>query len=263
MKRVVTALIMAPLALVVVAFAPLWLFVALVVIVALLAAAEFYALARATGAQPYCVLGLVATAAIVACMALPRPSGMHALTGALVALLLASLLRALTRPERMRESLGDAAATTLGALYLGLLMGAFGAIRLLPFGAPWLIFLLLVVWLGDVAALYCGRLWGRHPLAPRVSPGKSWEGAAASMAVAFLVGGAAAVWQSALILVPLAVVLNIAAQFGDLVESLLKRSAQAKDSGSLLPGHGGVLDRVDAMLFAAPILWYYLAYLRV
>lgn len=83
------------------------------------------------------------------------------------------------------------------------------------------------------------------------------------MAVAFLVGGAAAVWQSALILVPLAVVLNIAAQFGDLVESLLKRSAQAKDSGSLLPGHGGVLDRVDAMLFAAPILWYYLAYLRV
>jgi phosphatidate cytidylyltransferase len=129
-----------------------------------------------------------------------------------------------------------------------------------------------VVWAGDIAALYIGRPFGRHKLAPTLSPNKTWEGAIASIAGSLLVAGgllelssylarwnsvalsyADDVWWYWLIL---AVIVNIAAQVGDLAESALKRSAGVKDSGTLLPGHGGVLDRIDALLLAAPALWY-------
>jgi phosphatidate cytidylyltransferase len=128
-----------------------------------------------------------------------------------------------------------------------------------------------VVWAGDIAALYVGRRWGRHKLAPTISPNKTWEGAlgsvAGSLLVTWLPAGLAIcfrvirlVWLSYpgdyLVLAALAVVVNVAAQVGDLAESALKRSAGVKDSGSLLPGHGGVLDRIDALLLAAPVLWY-------
>jgi phosphatidate cytidylyltransferase len=124
---------------------------------------------------------------------------------------------------------------------------------------------------GDVAALYIGKAWGRHKLAPRISPNKTWEGAVGSLAGSVLMAaslwGLAELleqWDSAVLSYPgeiwywvsLAVVVNIAAQVGDLAESALKRSAGVKDSGSLLPGHGGVLDRIDALLLAAPVLWY-------
>ncbi|HXE30499.1 MAG TPA: phosphatidate cytidylyltransferase, partial [Terriglobales bacterium] len=139
---------------------------------------------------------------------------------------------------------------------------AFAATRLVAGGAMWLVFLLVVVWVGDTAALYAGRAWGRHRLAPRVSPGKSWEGAVASMIAAAAVGAGVGAWQHAYILIPVAIAINIAAQVGDLAESALKRGAGVKDSGTLLPGHGGVLDRIDALLFAAPVLWFYVVYLR-
>jgi phosphatidate cytidylyltransferase len=132
-------------------------------------------------------------------------------------------------------------------------------------------FLLCVVWAGDIAALYVGRAWGRHKLAPSLSPNKTWEGTLGSVAGSLLVTGGLlglaawlAQWDSAKLSYPedvwywlvLAVVVNVVAQVGDLAESALKRSAGVKDSGSLLPGHGGVLDRIDALLLAAPVLWY-------
>ena len=122
-------------------------------------------------------------------------------------------------------------------------------------------FLLCVVWAGDTAALYVGRAWGRHKMAPTLSPNKTWEGALGSLAGSLLVAGALLglaelleQWDSAVLSYPddlwywlvLAVVVNVAAQVGDLAESALKRSAGVKDSGTLLPGHGGVLDRIDA-----------------
>jgi phosphatidate cytidylyltransferase len=134
-----------------------------------------------------------------------------------------------------------------------------------------LLLLFCVVWSGDIAALYVGRSLGRRKLAPKLSPGKTWEGSLASVAGSLIAAvllvllgqwmvrhslpglayeGSWAHWLL------LAVVLNIAAQIGDLVESALKRGAKVKDSGSLLPGHGGVLDRIDALLLAAPVLWY-------
>jgi phosphatidate cytidylyltransferase len=150
-------------------------------------------------------------------------------------------------------------------------------------GAFWLLYLLLVVWAGDIFAYAVGRSVGRHLMAPRVSPKKTWEGAAASLAASLLVGSllftyalkiSSFLLQVRLIerrdglfgpkpelwpLILLTVALNIAAQLGDLVESLIKRGAGVKDSGTILPGHGGMLDRIDALLFAAPLLWYYAA----
>lgn len=124
---------------------------------------------------------------------------------------------------------------------------------------PWLVFLLIaIVWLGDTAAFYVGSTWGRRKLAPVVSPKKTWEGAIAG----FLVGIAAtAVWcqlrrgEIEVLWLAVGALTAIAAQLGDLVESVLKRSAGVKDSGTLLPGHGGFLDRSDALLLAGPVLW--------
>jgi phosphatidate cytidylyltransferase len=128
-----------------------------------------------------------------------------------------------------------------------------------------------VVWAGDITALYVGRAWGRHKLAPNLSPNKTWEGAIGSLAGSLVAAGglwSLAAWletlNSARLSYPdevgywlvLACVVNAAAQVGDLAESALKRSAGVKDSGNLLPGHGGVLDRIDALLLAAPVLWY-------
>jgi phosphatidate cytidylyltransferase len=132
-------------------------------------------------------------------------------------------------------------------------------------------FLFVVVWAGDTAAYYIGRAWGRRKLAPSLSPGKTWEGAMGSVA-----GSVLAAWgllelaaqlqarnltalsypEEIWYWLLLAVLVNIAAQVGDLTESALKRSAGVKDSGNLLPGHGGVLDRIDALLLASPVLWY-------
>jgi phosphatidate cytidylyltransferase len=132
---------------------------------------------------------------------------------------------------------------------------------------------MVCVWSGDIAALYIGRAFGRRKLAPRLSPGKTVEGAIASVAASVLAALAVVLvsdaltargnltlhisqplWQSLL----LAVLLNLAAQAGDLLESAVKRGAGVKDSGTLLPGHGGILDRIDALLLAAPVLWYVL-----
>ena len=260
MTRVLTALLLVPVVLAAVIWAPVWLLALLLALVAVLAAREFYGLAEASGLQPYSGLGLAAAGALALCLSLPLPAG--SVTAALFAILLAVLVTALSQPDRMAAACGNAGATLLGALYPGLLLGALGAMLGFGFGRFWLIFLLLVVWLGDTAALYGGRAFGRHPLAPRVSPKKTWEGAAASLLAALGVGLALALWVAEPRLVPLALGLNLAAQVGDLIESLFKRGAGVKDSSHLLPGHGGVLDRVDAMLFAAPVLWYYLAYLH-
>jgi phosphatidate cytidylyltransferase len=149
-------------------------------------------------------------------------------------------------------------------------------------GAFLVIYLMFVVWAGDIFAYFVGKAVGRHRMAPRISPGKTWEGAAASLLASVIIGtlffshapdisqfllrlhlieqkdGIFALQKPPLLLtLLLSAGLNIAAQLGDLVESAIKRGAGVKDSGSLLPGHGGILDRVDALLFATPLLWFY------
>jgi len=126
-------------------------------------------------------------------------------------------------------------------------------------GRHWLMFGLMVNWIGDTGAFYVGRKFGRHKLAPVVSPGKSWEGAAASAATGVVFGliylPLAIAGTSLLKAAGLALAANIAGQLGDLAESAIKRAAGVKDSGTLLPGHGGALDRLDSTLFALPVLY--------
>jgi phosphatidate cytidylyltransferase len=117
----------------------------------------------------------------------------------------------------------------------------------------------VITWAGDTAAYFAGRAFGRHPLAPHLSPKKTWEGSIAGLVASIAVGVAFRRWLHAPteILVGMAIVGNIAGQVGDLLESAYKRSAGVKDSGSMLPGHGGVLDRIDALILAFPVVWYY------
>jgi len=178
-----------------------------------------------------------------------------------------------------------AAASAFAFTYIALPMGMLVQLRQQWAGAFYLLYLLLVVWAGDIFAYFVGKSMGRHLMAPRISPKKTWEGAAASLVASVGVGCVlfhyALPLSSALLrlgliarrdglfgleqpamgpVILLTIVLNVAAQLGDLVESLIKRGAGVKDSGSILPGHGGMLDRIDALLFAAPVLWFYTAW---
>jgi phosphatidate cytidylyltransferase len=160
----------------------------------------------------------------------------------------------------LQKSVAGAGMLVTGVLYI------FGGWRCalllhdLPAGGPWwLLFALAVNWLGDTGAYYVGRRWGRHKLAPVVSPGKSWEGAVASAVAALIFGCIYLPLAIHGVSVPLAalvgVIANAAGQLGDLAESAIKRGAGVKDSGSMLPGHGGMLDRLDSTLFTMPVLW--------
>jgi phosphatidate cytidylyltransferase len=178
-----------------------------------------------------------------------------------------------------------AAASVFAFAYIALPMAMLVQIRQLWAGAFYLLYLLLVVWAGDIFAYFVGRSVGRHFMAPRISPKKTWEGAAASVLASVVVawllfhyalGVSSTLLRWGLIerrdglfglqrpamgpITLLTIALNTAAQLGDLVESLIKRGAGVKDSGAILPGHGGMLDRIDALLFAAPVLWYYAAW---
>jgi phosphatidate cytidylyltransferase len=155
----------------------------------------------------------------------------------------------------VEEGLQALGLLAFGVVYLALPITSLSRLQRYD---PWVLFLLLViVWAGDTAAFYCGRQWGRRKLAPRISPNKTWEGAVANFVVALIVAAAWSSWRlgelrGSVLLV--AALVSVAAQLGDLVESLIKRGAGVKDSGQLLPGHGGMLDRLDALLFAAPVM---------
>jgi phosphatidate cytidylyltransferase len=136
------------------------------------------------------------------------------------------------------------------------------AVRLHGFtlGPRFLLFALVITWAADTTAYFVGRAIGKHPLAPRISPKKTWEGSAGSMIGSLLVAYAFSYWIPIPLihLLIMAALGNIAGQMGDLAESAWKRSAGVKDSGGLLPGHGGVLDRIDALILCIPVVWYYL-----
>jgi phosphatidate cytidylyltransferase len=192
------------------------------------------------------------------------------LTAALGALSL-SLLVYCSFSVPIAEVLQASANAIFCLMYTGFTLIALPALRSSEDGKSLVLFLLCAVWAGDVVALYIGRAFGRHRLAPRLSPNKTWEGAIGSLLGSLLVTGllielSVQLAQREMLTLSfpgtvlhwllLATLVNVAAQVGDLAESALKRSAGVKDSGTLLPGHGGVLDRIDALLLAAPVLWY-------
>jgi len=268
MKRILTALVLIPLVLLMVFVGPRWqwLFTLAVAGVAALAAWEYLGLAEKSGAKPPRVAVLVAVGLLFAGnFAYPDQ------TAPLFGGLSLGLLIYCTFRSSIDHLLADAATSVFCLLYVGLTLLALPSLREETNGPSLVAFLLCVVWAGDIAALYVGRTLGRLKLAPSLSPNKTWEGTLGSVAGSMAAAGGLvylSTWlaqlDSARLSYPedlwywlgLAVLVNVAAQVGDLAESALKRSVGVKDSGALLPGHGGVLDRVDALLLAAPVLWY-------
>ena len=183
------------------------------------------------------------------------------LLGAVTAIMLLSALVFLFRIKDIRHSSGEVALYLMGFLYVPLLLGHLMLLRALPFGIQWVFLLLVIVMAGDSGAYYIGSSFGRRKLYPVVSPNKSVEGSLGGIAGS-LCGALAAKYLFFQQLTPADVVMTallfgILGQLGDLFESLLKRSFGVKDSGRIIPGHGGILDRLDSILFAAPAAFYY------
>ena len=248
MKRVLTALLLIPFFCYIVLWAPQWAFLVTVAAVAVLCFREYSELTALHGVAKPGLFGYVAGLLV---LLLPGKDGALLVLIAILAMSLA------LRSRQMTQALPDAAALLLGVVYV------FGSLRcgieLRAISPYWLFFALSLNWAGDIAALYVGRSLGRHKLAPEVSPAKSWEGSIASTVVSVIYG--ALYFPRLLPSAPLAealgltVIANIAGQLGDLCESAIKRGAGVKDSGNLLPGHGGWLDRLDSSLFALPVVY--------
>jgi len=247
MTRIITALLLIPFIAWVTLASPQWVFLAVLAITGLLAYSELDHIAADQGIAR---AGLPGMAAGLALLFAPNT--------AVVVVLIAMLGMTLAlRVNDLAAAMPAAGAFTLGIIYI---FGAWHcAADLRAINPHWLLFAMLLSWGGDIAALYIGRPFGKHKMAPRVSPAKSWEGAAGSVAGGMLVGGVYAHYlipQAPLVqALALAAAGNIAGQLGDLCESALKRGAGVKDSGTLLPGHGGWLDRIDSSLFSVPAVY--------
>jgi phosphatidate cytidylyltransferase len=239
-------------------------FLLLVDVIILLGLTEFFRLMEAKGYRPSRLLGYAAALAVSVHAYLGGP----ALTLVVTLILLAIMVRELMRPQ-VDMALTNMAVTVLGVMYVGWLASHFVLLRELPghlgadpgIGARLVFFAALVIWVCDTAAYAVGILVGGRKLLPRVSPAKTWSGS-----VGGVVGGGLAGWLCTLWFLPFVtplsgVLLGVAAavmgQLGDLVESLLKRDAGLKDTAAMLPGHGGILDRVDSLLFTVPLLYYW------
>ena len=248
MKRIVTALVLIPLVVWVVLSSLQWPLLAVMALVGLIAFHEFDTIAVAQGIAKSGWIGL---AAGLVFLFTPDPAWVT-----LVILALAFMALELRQAD-LSKAMTGAAAALLGVVYI---FGAWRcALALKEINPHWLMIALLVSWAGDTAALYVGRTLGRHKLAPRVSPSKTWEGTIGSV-----IGGVVAAGLYAHYLIPSAPIWlvlvvaaagNIAGQLGDLCESAFKRGAGMKDSGTTLPGHGGWLDRIDSSLFSIPVVY--------
>jgi len=268
MKRILTAIVGLPILLFTVWSQSPYFFVALTTIAALLALREFYGLASRVDCKPHVVVGYIFALVVLASFLSELPS---AAVVALIALSIVSLSIALASSGDLRYSLISVSSTVFGVVYVAVLPGCLIGVRILPdtvmrMSAPHLSSKLLtmffaLVMLTDTGAYYVGRSLGRHKLAPRISPGKTIEGAVGGFLVAMVTGVLCKIIFFHEIPITHAIALGAAigfvGQIGDLAESMLKRGAGVKDSGNLLPGHGGMLDRIDSILFCAPLLYYY------
>jgi phosphatidate cytidylyltransferase len=266
MKRILTAAVLIPLVVLLLLKGPFWLLTVAAAAVAMLACWEYLVLAHASGAGTPRVLTLVAIAALFASAYFRPEMLLPVLTAAALIIFAVASFR-----SPLNRVLLDTSASVFGLIYTGISLTTLPRMSLEENGPALLVFLFFAVWSGDVAALYIGRRFGKHKLAPKLSPNKTWEGSVASIVGSMLVAGLLLVLAALLeshgftvLVYPgsipywlgLAALLNVAAQLGDLLESALKRGAGVKDSGTLLPGHGGILDRIDALLLAAPVLWF-------
>ncbi|MFI5247984.1 MAG: phosphatidate cytidylyltransferase [Nitrospirales bacterium] len=256
-RRIYTVLVLAPLLYAVIRYLPPLAFSGVVVLAGSLALFEFYKLCFSDRNHSWLIgIGLAGFAVVI--LGTHRPD-------IIVPTLLATLVGIITVPllsrSPLEQSLRDGAMTLFGVLYLGLTLGPLSMTRLLPLGEWLILFLLLVTWASDTGAYYVGTVYGRHRLAPMISPKKTVEGLVGGLISAIMIAYAARWWflpeLSGLDCLVLAILLTITGLWGDLAESAMKRSVSIKDSGGILPGHGGMLDRLDSLLFTAPAFYYY------
>ena len=285
MKRVLTAAVLAPVVLLILFKAPWPFFVLAISAVVILTLREYLNVTEAYGIKPFRWMSYVVAILVVLAFTIYNFSwlvpwfvrGVLSWSGLWYLLPVIFGVPVVFRKE-MRMAVPAAAMSVFGVIYIAASLGLLIRLRHLPQAEYLIVFILFSVWGGDIAAYYVGKNIGKHKLAPVVSPNKSWEGAIASVVAS--VGIALLVFHfrdsinalfthepDAPVLQPdylgwaeiilLGLITNVTAQFGDLFESALKRGAGVKDSGTLLPGHGGLLDRIDALLFAVPVVWYY------
>lgn len=267
MKRILTAFALLPVLVAIIGYAPAYCFLLLAAVAAALALDEFFSIAVKSGLEVFRFPGHLCSLLLLASFFFsPGNAAFSFFVLALAGLLFLAL--GLSRGNRLPGVLSGSSATLLGLVYVSATLGLMVALRLAetPWGAGnrWIFFLLLVVWFGDTGAYYMGRSLGRHPLAPQISPKKTVEGAlggALGNLLAAMVGKHFFLPAAPLLpLLVLSVVLGVVSQIGDLSESALKRGARVKDSSNLLPGHGGMLDRIDGVLFASPVVYGYVRF---
>ena len=266
MKRILTAVVVLPFLIASILIASLWwVFLALAVAAMVLALWEFYLLAKRLQLKPDPAAGYIAGAALVT-IALQNDPALNVLLVQFVIIILTAgtLIAATLRGAPFDKMIPSVGATILGVLYIPLLGSHLISIRTgfnPTLSAHLLSFFFLVLMGADAGAYYIGRALGKHKLAPSISPGKTWEGAVGGLLAALAMAVLAHFWFFRELplkyIMPLAGVMTIVGIFGDLAESALKRGAGAKDAANILPGHGGMLDRLDSLLFNAPLLYYF------
>ena len=276
-RRLASALVIAPAILVSSYFGgPLYLLAA--ILITYLALREVYALAEHAGWQPRRLLGYPLALLLLAVLGGDRLVGFELFgewRGAASQLLITAgivvpLSFEIFRRSPSRQGATSAIATMSGCLYVAWLLGHFIPLRLIgpaEAGRGWVLYVLAATWAYDTAAYFTGSFLGRHRFLPRISPNKTWEGVAGgtiAVALVTVAGGLPLTfwgWQALPLwhwhAIPLALGVAAAAQLGDLAESLIKRQAGAKDAGGLIPGHGGMLDRIDSLLFSVLVVYYY------
>jgi len=271
--RILTAAILIPVVVAAIWWGPTWLVAFLAAIVAVAALLEFFEIASRQGFQAYRLWTSLAAAGIIAeqWYAARQASVLHlgelldrsprvSLELVLFAFVLGVAVIALGSRRSITELLVSISVSAAGLVFIVLPFSAVVRIHGVDLAGPQLLlFTVVLVWVGDSAAYFVGRGVGRWKMAPRLSPNKTWEGAIANLLGALFVAAVFGYWSRIppVHMLGMAAAGSIAGQIGDIFESTWKRSAGVKDSGTILPGHGGMLDRIDALILAAPAVWYY------
>ena len=261
--RVITAVVLLPILYFIVRYGPFYVFFLLVAGGILIGQFEFYRFYypqnHITRILFGLILGFLLSLGFYLKLIYPAPNMPILL---LVSIILCAMLYSLFTVQEIKTALSDAAVLLLGVMYVSFLLSHLLFLRDLPQGQWFILFVLGITWICDAGAYYAGQLMGRHPLTPRISPKKTIEGAVGGLLFSILGSLGAKFWflpgLSVADSIWVGFLLGVAGQLGDLVESLWKRSAGVKDSSALLMAQGGLLDKVDSLIFTAPVFYYYL-----
>jgi phosphatidate cytidylyltransferase len=257
-QRLLTAAVFIPFLLYLMYLAPPWGFATLAFIAIAVAAHELMTMAI-PHSRPLRTYGVLATLGLAAVVYLVRSS--EAILSAVIAIVVGALVSGLFAPTPLERASARTGWLIAGPVYIGVLFTTIALLHQLPMGGSWVLLTMTLAWLGDTGGYFAGRFLGKHKLSPTISPKKTVEGSFGSLAGSLVGALLAHFWYlpelPLLDAVVLALVAGAFGQMGDLCVSLLKRSTGVKDSGAILPGHGGLLDRVDALLFTVPITWMY------